>query len=242
MKKYGQTSFILYYISYILIILCIVILSVLSYIYLPTQWSYFWIFIALLILLFVSYFFKKKLFTIIHENYLHHIQSQVIDPIEIQSTLNYEYLYSQYKKLDYTLHYHDQDIVVFTKISADKIRKVFAHHILYVAVFNLKDSHSFYHPKVDDMINSIQHKSQTQDKKRVDRLLISQYKMFETFNESSRQQINEIIFIKTDKHIVSTINIGIFNKEHVALMLASKSYTPSLYYTNHVDELLHLLN
>ncbi|HBD74693.1 MAG TPA: hypothetical protein DC003_03900, partial [Acholeplasmataceae bacterium] len=70
---------------------------------------------------------------------------------------------------------------------------------------------------------------------------ISQYKEVQVFDEKEKESINEIIFIKTDKHIVSTINVGIVNNPKIALMLAAKTYRPSSYYDLHLNSIFQAL-
>ena len=194
------------------------------------------------LLLILSYRFKKKLYLIIHQNYIDQIRKDVIDPIDLKSSVTMVDIQKKLNKQGYQLHYTDQTFVVLIKIEKDQqIRKIFQHHILYVAVIHFDANNAYYQEKVDALINDIQFKSQTEDKKRIDRLLISQYKEIHTFDEKEKESINEIIFIKTDKHIVSTINIGIVENPKIALMLASKSYRPSSYYELHLNSIYESL-
>ena len=240
-NRYQQLAFIFYYVSFVLILIIAISVGLLTYIYMNSNWSFFIIFILLIMLTFFAYYFKKKLYIIIHQNYIFQIRADVLDPIEINKNVTFDTLYEVYKSLHYKLHYHDKQLVVFTHIVHDPIRKVFAHHILNVAVFNLTNKSSFYQEKTDDIINDIQFNSQSKDKKRIDRILITQYQIFDEFTEEVRNQINEILFVKTEKHLVSTINVGVFVHDQIALMLASKLYSPSIYYRLQVDEILHVI-
>lgn len=240
-KKYHK-KFLKTYISYIVFIIATISVAILSYIFVQSEWSYVLIFSLLFLLLAMSYRFKKSLYLIIHESYIENIKEDVMDPIELNDQIDMVSIQRKLLKDGYDLTYTGNDYVLLTKIVKDAyIRKIFQHHILYVAMIAFDDKATFYQQKVDDIINEIQFKSQTEDKKRIDRLLISQYKPIKTFNDQERQRVNEIIFIKTDKHIVSTINIGIVESPHIALMLASKTYRPSSYYQLHIDTILSSL-
>ncbi len=233
-KKTHHKQFLITYISYILLIIATLTVAILSYIYIQSQWTYLIIFSLLFLLVVLSYRFKKRLYLIIHQSYLASIRADVIDPLELSSSVDMIYIQKRLLKEGFKLHYTDQHYVVLTKIEKDDhIRKVFQHHILYVSVLLFHEQSSFYQEKVDQLINQIQFDSQTQDKKRIDRLLITQYKPIKTFNEKAKDAINEIIFIKTDRHIVSTINVGIVENPKLALMLMSKTYQPSSYYDLH---------
>ena len=72
-------------------------------------------------------------------------------------------------------------------------------------------------------------------------ILITQYKKINQFDDEERKSINEIIFIKTDKHLVSTINVGILESPQIALMLVAKKYRPSLYYGLHIEDIEQIL-
>lgn len=233
-KKIYHKKFLTTYITYILLIIATFTVAILSYVYIQSQWVYVLIFSLLFMLVVMSYRFKKSLYLIIHQSYIQNIQADVIEPLELQDHVTMTAIQKKLLKEGFQLHYTDHDYVVLTKIEKDEhIRKVFQHHILYVSVMMFQDDGKYYQPKVDELINNIQFQSQTQDKKRIDRLLITQYKPVQTFNDQERERINEIIFIKTERHIVSTINVGILEQPHIALMLVSKTYQPSSYYDLH---------
>lgn len=241
-KKKQHKQFLFTYISYILTIIATISVAILSYILFQSDWAYLIIFLLLLLLLFASYRFKKTLYLIIHRSYFEHIQEDVIDPIDLNPEIDVIDVQKQLLRHGYHLHYTGNQYVVLIKIVKDtQIRKIFQHHILHVAVILFDDKLTYYQTKVDDLINDIQFKSQTEDKKRIDRLLITQYKPVSEFTETERQAINDIIFIKTDKHIVSTINVGLLKAPPIALMLASKTYRPSTYYQMHLDEIYSAL-
>ncbi|MDA0871777.1 MAG: hypothetical protein O2987_02765 [Firmicutes bacterium] len=241
-KKKQHKQFLITYISYIATIIATISVAILSYILFQSDWAYLIIFILLLILLFASYRFKKALYLIIHRAYMEHILDDVIDPIDLRPDYDTIDVQKKLLKQGYKLHYTGNQYVILIKIVKDtQIRKIFQHHILHVAVILFDSKLKYYQTQVDDLINEIQFKSQTEDKKRIDRLLITQYKQVDEFNEKERLAINEIIFIKTDKHIVSTINVGLLKSPPIALMLASKTYRPSTYYQIHLDDIYDAL-
>lgn len=227
---------------YILIILSFIFVTAVIYIYISSEWKYIIIFFNLIVLVYLSYVFKKRIYTLIHRNYIKKIKEDVIDPVELKAKISNQDLERAIIKNEYKEYFSNSKIKLFIKIKKDeKIRKVFKHYILYVAIIILNPKLEYYQRKADEIINDIQYKSQTRDKKRIDRILITQYKKINQFDDEERKSINEIIFIKTDKHLVSTINVGILESPQIALMLVAKKYRPSLYYDLHIEDIEQIL-
>lgn len=227
---------------YIFIILSFLFGSVAIYIYISSEWKYIIILLNLIVLVYLSYEFKKRIYSLIHRIYIKKIKDDVIDPVELNSKISNQDLERAIVKNEYIEYFSNSKIKLFIKIKKDeKIRKVFKHYILYVAIIILNPKLDYYQRKADEIINDIQYKSQTKDKKRIDRILITQYKKINQFNDEERKSINEIIFIKTDKHLVSTINVGILDSPQIALMLVAKKYRPSLYYNLHIEDIGQVL-
>lgn len=227
---------------YILIILSFIFVTAVIYIYISSEWKYIIIFFNLIVLVYLSYVYKKRIYALIHRNYIKKIKEDVIDPVELKAKISNQDLERAIIKNEYKEYFSNSKIKLFIKIKKDeKIRKVFKHYILYVAIIILNPKLEYYQRKADEIINDIQYKSQTRDKKRIDRILITQYKKINQFDDEERKSINEIIFIKTDKHLVSTINVGILESPQIALMLVAKKYRPSLYYDLHIEDIEQIL-
>ena len=227
---------------YIFIVLIFIFVTAVIYIYISSEWKFIIIFFNLIVLVYLSYVFKKRIYEVIHRNYIKKIKEDVIDPIELKAKMSNQDLEKAIIKKEYKEYFSNSKIKLFIKIKKDeKIRKVFKHYILYVAIIILNPKLEYYQRKADEIINDIQYKSQTKDKKRIDRILVTQYKNINEFNDEERKSINEIIFIKTDKHLVSTINVGILESPQIALMLVAKKYRPSLYYDLHIEDIKQIL-
>ena len=91
-KKTHHKQFLITYISYILLIIATLTVAILSYIYIQSQWTYLIIFSLLFLLVVLSYRFKKRLYLIIHQSYLASIRADVIDPLELSSSVDMIYI------------------------------------------------------------------------------------------------------------------------------------------------------
>lgn len=231
-----------FYIGFILITVMMIAVAVLTTLFVNQDWRFVIYFSELLLLLYLSYYFKRKLYELINLKYLIHIRESAASPHELTNPLKTTDIERNLLKKGYKQKFSNQRFALYIKIVRDdEVRRVFRHHILYAQVVIYNEHSPFYLPEVDDLINDIQYKSQTEDKKRIDRLLITQYKPVKTFNDEVKDRINEIIFIKTDRHVISTINVGMVEDPSLAVMLYSKTYKPSSYYQMHIRSIQEIL-
>ena len=79
------------------------------------------------------------------------------------------------------------------------------------------------------------------EKKKINRLIITQIKEIKELDDKTRDEIKEVIFIRTKRLIISTLNVGLFQTQKKAVMLYSDTYSPSLYYKYHLDEIKKIL-
>jgi len=227
-----------FYLGFIILTLSMIGLAIVTAVYVSVEWRFVIYFSQLLILLYASYYFKRKLYELINLKYLIHIRETAASPYELNAPLKTLDIERRLLKDGYTQKFSNKRFALYIKVALDnEIRKVFRHHILFAHIVIYNEHSPFYLQEVDDLINDIQYKSQTEDKKRIDRLLITQYKPVKTFNDDVKARINEIIFIKTDKHVISTINVGLLEDPALALMLYSDTYKPSSYYKLHIQSI-----
>ena len=111
--------------------------------------------------------------------------------------------------------------------------------MLEVVVYINKDESEFYLEIVNDEINKIKEKL-SKEKKTVNRMFITQYKEVDTLDEKTKKSLSEIVFIRTRNHIISTINVGVLDNE-LAVMLYSDTYSPSLYYKYHIEQIKDMI-
>jgi hypothetical protein len=68
-------------------------------------------------------------------------------------------------------------------------------------------------------------------------MFITQVKEISSMDEQTKDAIREIVFVKTSVGVVSTINIGLHFPSNKAVLMYSETYSPSLYYRYHIDEI-----
>ena len=142
---------------YIFIVLIFIFVTAVIYIYISSEWKFIIIFFNLIVLVYLSYVFKKRIYEVIHRNYIKKIKEDVIDPIELKAKMSNQDLEKAIIKKEYKEYFSNSKIKLFIKIKKDeKIRKVFKHYILYVAIIILNPKLEYYQRKADEIINDIQ--------------------------------------------------------------------------------------
>ena len=112
--------------------------------------------------------------------------------------------------------------------------------MLEVVVLIHQEGDSFYLDAVDEDIHKIQ-QEQLKDHKKIDRMFITQIKQIDELNDETRESIKEIVFIKSSIGIISTINVGCHKPSGTAVMLYSDTYSPSLYYKYHIEQIKNII-
>ncbi len=197
-------------------------------------------FVSLLAILVVVGLFKGKLDRITQLSYLIKIRAHPGDPLPIRHAKNLDDLPDHLKSLDYERYVWDLDHAVYYRVTKDEIKRLFPRYILEVVVLVSPRKNAFYLEQVDGEIAAIQQMI-LKSKRVMDRMTITQIKEIGNLDETTKEQIKEIIFIRANRTIISTINVGIYPAGGVAVMLYSDTYRPSLYYTRHIDEIKKII-
>jgi len=197
------------------------------------------IFVFFLISIFVTAWVKNRLSYITNLSYIIRITNGSGDPLKISRVNNTKILYQYLEANDYIKLKNDTQHYLFYRVKKDTIQKIFSNYMLEVVVYINKDSPDFYLDQVNDEINTIKEKL-LKEKKTINRLFITQYKVVDELDQITKNAISEIVFIRTKYHIISTINVGILNDE-LAVMLYSDTYSPSLYYKYHIEQIKDMI-
>lgn len=197
------------------------------------------IFIFFLISIFVTSYASNKLNYLTNLSYIIKITEYSAEPLQITRVNDTQGLYLYLENNDFIKFKNDSSHYLFYRLTKDTIKQMFSKYMLEVVVYINKDVPDFYLDQVNDEINDLKDKFHM-DKKVVNRLFITQYKEINTLDDKTKKDISEIVFIRTKHNIVSTINVGIFEDE-LAVMLYSDTYSPSLYYTYHIDQIKGML-
>lgn len=197
------------------------------------------LFVFLLVSLFVTSWASNRLNYISNLSYATKISSNSGDPLKISRVNNTKKLYQYLEEHEFTKYRNDDSHYLFYRLTKDTIKKAFSFYMLEVVVYINKDEIDFYLDQVNDEIDEIKDIF-FKDKKVINRLFVTQFKEVDTLDEKTKKDIAEIVFIRTKHHIISTINVGIFNDE-LAVMLYSDTYSPSLYYKYHIEQIKDML-
>lgn len=226
---------------FITIVAVIATLIIISFVYLKNPNTPYLIFFSLmLVLMFVTTVFRSRIDSIINTSYLLRITQYQGKPIEVNRIYSEENLTSYLNANDFIDFERQDNHSVYYKTTKDHIKKIFRGYILEIVVYLKPGEPEFYLEAVDEEINKIQ-AILIAKKQRVDKMLITQIKFIDELDEITKAQLSEIVFIRAQSGIISTINVGIDLKSSKATMLYSTEFSPSLYYTYHVEQIKEMI-
>ena len=104
----------------------------------------------------------------------------------------------------------------------------------------LSNLNRFFIDEVDKDIDNL-HAELHKKGKKTDKLLVTQIREVSDLTNEVKEQIKEIAFVKSQRGIISIINIGIHKPTKKAVMLYTDTYRPSLYYEYHVNQIKDIL-
>lgn len=206
------------------------------------NYNYVWIlgFSELLILVFVTFYLRTNIWTVVNEKYRLKISSNLGDPLPIKRLRNKESLHRYMMNIDYELFAEDLTHRTYYKAEKNTIRKMFGGYILKVVVYIEKNQQEFYLASVDEEVGKIQSKLQS-EKKRVQNFLITQVKPVSAIDDDVKRLIRETLFFKTQSSVVSTINVALHHDSEKAVIFYSDNYSPSLYYTEQINDIKNMV-
>ncbi len=140
----------------------------------------------------------------------------------------------------YTLFSDDEMHTFYYRLKKDEIKQVFRGYMFEVVVFIKDTADEFFLDIVDEEVQKL-YAEFSKDKKRVDKMLITQIREIEDLNDVEKEKVKQIVFIRTRQGIISTINVAIVPSAKTAVMLYSDKYSPSMYYTYHVDQIRKMI-
>ncbi len=198
---------------------------------------YFLILIAALIVVSV---FKTVLERITQISFLIKIRAHPGDPLPMNHTRSMENIGEHMLNLGYERHLQDLNHALYFRIAKEEVKRIFRGYTLEVVVLIEPQNAYFYLDQVDQEIATLQQASLKKGKKIV-RMLITQIKEIEDLDDATKTLIKEIIFVRTKQTVISTINVGLYRAQGVAVMLYSDTYHPSLYYVQHIKSIKKII-
>jgi type III secretory pathway component EscS len=196
--------------------------------------------LVLVAMIIITGLFKNRMDQITHMSYLVKIRASQGEPLDISNMLGFPNVQPVFRKYDYERYQDNETYTIYYKLDKDPIKQIFRHYMLTVMVLIKNQNAEFYLDRVDKEINKLRDEI-FKEKKKINRLIITQIKEIKDLDEKTRDEIKEVIFIRTKRLIISTINIGLFQPQKKAVMLYSDTYSPSLYYKYHLDEIKKIL-
>ncbi len=193
-------------------------------------------FAVLMIMMFVVSMYKNALERMTNTSYIIKIRSNQSAPLQLNHLKNFDQMTSILNARGYSRFNYDDNHTLFYRLSKDIIKKMNRRFMLEIVTLIHKQTDSFYLDVVDEDIHKIQ-QQQLADHHKIDRMLITQIKQVDTLNDETKESIKEIVFVKSNVGIVSTINIGVHKPSNLAVMLYSDTYSPSLYYKYHIEQI-----
>jgi len=205
-------------------------------------------FFSLIAIMFIGAFFKVKLDRITQLSYLVKIRASQGGPLPMNHTKKPDDMPEHLKTLGYELFAQDLEHALYHRINKDPIgRSSFSRYTLEIVVLVNQRQNVFYLEQVDQEISNLQQKY-LKERKKLDHMLITQMKEVGILDERTKDLIKEIIFVRSNwelfkpfRTVISTLNVGIYRAEGVAVMLYSDTYRPSLYYEYHINEVKKII-
>lgn len=239
-KKINR-QFLINFISLIVIFVLAVVGILLSFLLIKNQnYAYLIVFIILLLVLILTSLFKNKLDQTINMSYLIRIRANEAPALPIRQLVNFNTAQDLFRQNGFDKYQDNETYVIYYKCEKDHIKQIFRNNILTVMILIKNKNTDFYLSRVDNEINKLRDEL-FKEKKKINRLIITQIKEINELDDQTRDMIKEILFIRTKRSVVSTINVGLHRPSKKALMLYSENYSPSLYYKYHIEEIKNIL-
>jgi len=224
-------------ISFVGIVVLAAAIMVLSGIFIANNDITYAIYFAVLMgMMFIVSMYKNLLEQLTNTSYIIKIRSNQSAPLQLNHLKNFDQMTSVLSVQGYSRFTYDDNHTLFYRLSKDSVKKMNRRFMLEVVALIHKQTDSFYLDIVDEDIHKIQ-QQQLAIHHKIDRMFITQIKQINTLDDETKESIKEIVFVKSNVGIVSTINIGAHKQSNLAVMLYSDTYSPSLYYKYHIEQI-----
>lgn len=229
-------KFLVTLISFIIVVLILAGIMITTNILVPDQYEdyeYIVYFTVFIIMLFILPYFKNRIDKLTNISYILKIRSHEAPPLELNRTINPNFG-GYLRSLDFVKFTVDKDHIFYYRMEKDTVKRIFKRYMLEVIVLIDEKQEDFFLDTVDTNIGKIQQQMLTEGKK-INRMLITQIKEISNLDDQTKEKIKEIAFFRTNLGVISTINVGIYKKANMGVLLYSDTYSPSLYYQKHID-------
>jgi len=181
----------------------------------------------------IALVFKKRFDEVLNWSYSMRILNDPGEPLPIVNLTSVERLSTTLESDEFLFFRKAQEYSMFYRIKKDKVKKILSKNILEIVIMVTNRENSFYVDAVNDDINRLQ--DSLTKKQRANILLVTQFKEVPILTNGLKEAIKEIIFIRTRYGVISTINVALDKSSKKAVMLYGNTYSPSLYYKEHLE-------
>jgi len=229
------------YLLYISIFVAFIVAAVTLGLWIEDNNIEFLVLLSLIILLMVvSVYFKSYLDRIQNVSYLIKIMQNASDPIELNHLREFSIFQAFARQKGFVLYSQGKNHKVFYKAEKDHIKSISRRYILEVLVILDESEPIFFSDKADEDINKL-NQELLKKRMKVSRMLVTQIKQIDELDESTKNAIKEVVFFRSKREIISVINVGVHKPSNKAVLLYSDTYSPSVYYSYHVEQLKSLI-
>ena len=218
------------------IIIVAVVVGILSFFFIPQDIAYLIWFILLVVLMIISGIFRGRLDELTNFSYIIRIRANAGPPLH--TAKNLKDLERVLQNNGYEMKGNSKNYVLFYRVTKDDIKRIFKRFMLEVVV--LSKTNAFFIEDVDKDIDSL-HAELHKQKKKTDKLFVTQIREISDLTDEVKEQIKEIAFVRSQRGVVSIINVGIHTLSRKAVMMYTDTYRPSLYYEFHVNQIKKIL-
>ncbi len=217
-------------------IILIIGAALLAYFLLPEDIAYLIWFILLIVLMIISGMFRSRLEELTNYSYIIKIRANAGPAIDTRKSI--KDLEKGLLANDYQQKADNKAYTLYYRVIKDNIKRIFKRYMLEVVVISKKDT--FFIDEVDKDIDTI-HAELHKEKKKTDKLFVTQIREVSELSDVTKDQIKEIAFVRSTRGVVSIVNIGIHPSSQKAILLYTDTYRPSLYYEYHVNQIKEIL-
>ena len=233
-------KFVLSIVFFIVLILGGLLGGYLSFWYFNSAIAYATVFAILLVFLFVSSIFRSRLEALINRSYMIRIIAKQGPPLPIKRIRNSESLERYLRTQDFEVFARQGTHIILSRMKKDDIKKIFRGYILEVVVYLQPGVEEFYLEHVDESIQKLQEQA-SKNKLKVEKILVTQIKKVTELDDATKDKIKEIIFLRSQSGIISTINVALHEPSDNAVFLYSDEYSPSMYYKYHIEQIKRMI-
>jgi len=238
--RWIHVQFLLTILLFLVYILASLLGGYLGFWYFNSAIAYALVFANIFLFLVISTLFRARIEVLINRSFLLRIVDKQGPPLPIKRIHELASLEQYLRMQEFTVFAKQGTHTVFSRMKKDDIKKIFRGYILEVVVYIRPNMDEFYLDHVDECVQKLQDEA-IKNKQKVEKILVTQIKKVTELDDDTKNKIKEIIFLRTQSGIISTINVGLHEASGKAILLYSDEYSPSMYYRYHIDQIKRMV-